>query len=102
VNYKQHREKWRGHPIHFDRQQKEWLFSENRQLVKDDPQRECGYCGISNTPEGHDGCLGTLPGVMNACCGHGSDDEAYVQFDTGKILRGSNAVQAFKTLRRGI
>lgn len=42
----------------------------------------CGHCGLDATPEGHDGCLGTLPGdVMNACCGHGNNDSAYIQFN---------------------
>ncbi len=39
----------------------------------------CGKCGQKDTPEGHDACLGTIPGVMNACCGHGNDGEAYIQ-----------------------
>lgn len=44
-------------------------------------RRDCGFCGKADTPEGHDGCLGTLKGdVMNACCGHGDDRCAYVQF----------------------
>lgn len=44
----------------------------------------CGHCGLSRTPEGHDGCIGTLPGVTNACCGHGGTAEgAYVQFSFG-------------------
>lgn len=41
----------------------------------------CGHCGIKRTSDGHDGCIGTLSGVMNACCGHGEDRMAYVQFD---------------------
>lgn len=41
----------------------------------------CGHCGIKRTPEGHDGCIGTLPNVMNACCGHGETRHAYVQFN---------------------
>jgi len=42
---------------------------------------ECGHCGKPNTSEGHDGCIGTLPGnVKNACCGHGVESSAYVQF----------------------
>ena len=45
-----------------------------------------------NTKEGHDGCLGTLPGIMNACCGHGDIDEAYVQFDKENRIAGSAAV----------
>lgn len=41
----------------------------------------CGHCGLKRTPEGYDGCLGTIPGVMNACCGHGDENIAYVQFN---------------------
>jgi hypothetical protein len=41
----------------------------------------CGKCSIYNTPEGHDACLGTLPNAMNACCGHGNNDDAYIQFN---------------------
>ena len=40
----------------------------------------CNYCGLPNTKEGHDGCIGTLKNVMNACCGHGHTRAAYVQF----------------------
>lgn len=79
-------DKWRGHKIHLDDRLEEWLYSEDGQPVKDSPQRPCGYCGLANTPEGHDGCLGTLPDVMNACCGHGSDDEAYIQFEGGCVM----------------
>ena len=41
----------------------------------------CAHCGLQRTKEGHDGCIGTLEGVMNACCGHGQDSSSYVQFD---------------------
>lgn len=53
----------------------------------------CGYCGIKRTPEGHDGCIGTLEGVMNACCGHGEDKTAYVQFPSGECIRGREALK---------
>lgn len=59
-------------------------------------QRPCGYCGLSNTIEGHDGCLGTLEGVVNACCGHGCVDDAYVQFCTGEVLRKGMAARFFE------
>lgn len=41
----------------------------------------CNHCGLDRTPDGHDGCIGHLEGVMNACCGHGDTPCAYVQFD---------------------
>lgn len=49
---------------------------------RNDLNDSCLHCGLQVTPEGHDGCIGTLGnGVMNACCGHGSIDMAYIQFD---------------------
>lgn len=45
----------------------------------------CAKCHRLPTAEGHDGCLGTLPGVWNACCGHGNPREAYVQFRPGPV-----------------
>ena len=47
----------------------------------------CGLCGQLRTPEGHDACLGTLPGVQAACCGHGKG-EGYVMLETGHTIRG--------------
>lgn len=53
----------------------------------------CGFCGKHNTPEGHDACLGTIPGAINACCGHGVVRDAYIQFDNGTCIRGEGARQ---------
>lgn len=45
----------------------------------------CSYCNHRPDSQDDDFCLGHLPGpVMNACCGHGNDARAYVQFDHGK------------------
>lgn len=54
----------------------------------------CAKCGKQPTKEGHDGCIGTLPDrqVMNACCGHGLDSIAYVQFWTSRKLMGQEAI----------
>lgn len=35
-----------------------------------------------------DPCLGELPGVEGACCGHGVRSKAYVQFEDGLTFRG--------------
>jgi hypothetical protein len=37
----------------------------------------CTLCHLPPTPEGHDPCLGTLPGVTSAFCGHGGVVEGY-------------------------
>ena len=38
----------------------------------------CNHCQMKRTENGHDPCIGELSGVMNACCGHGETDMAYV------------------------
>lgn len=79
----------------------EWVFCDTKESTADTwKERPCGHCGLYNTPEGHDGCLGTLPNVMNACCGHGGKHEgAYVQFDNGVIVRHKNAERAIADYR---
>ena len=67
---------FRGHAIH--ETDAGWVFSDSNGAVTD--KCDCGYCGIANTTEGHDGCFGRLPFVMNACCGHGESRMAYLQF----------------------
>lgn len=63
--------------------------------------RGCGHCGLADTPEGHDGCLGEIPGVLNACCGHGIEADAYVQTEDNLHLRGRLAVEwMIERLRR--
>jgi hypothetical protein len=53
----------------------------------------CGHCGLKRTPEGHDGCIGTLKNVMNACCGHGENEVAYVQFWNNERIAGEEALK---------
>jgi len=50
----------------------------------------CEHCHLSRTAEGHDGCVGTLEGVRNACCGHGETDAAYVQFSHSEYSNDPN------------
>lgn len=77
----------RGHPTYFDGDQ--WRYEDTGEPTLGNwKTRPCGKCGEHPTPEGHDPCLGTLPGVMNACCGHGDREEAYITFDDGTVVRG--------------
>ncbi|KKM03778.1 hypothetical protein LCGC14_1770980 [marine sediment metagenome] len=83
--------KYRGHYIELF--QGEWVYSDTKESVKVSYlARNCGICDKPYTDEGHDACLGTLKFVMNACCGHGNINEAYVQFLDGSCVRGKNAV----------
>jgi len=86
----------RGHPIFFNKG--EWFYADSGAPTAGN-ERKCGHCGKENSKEGHDGCLGTLPGVMNACCGHGVIDEAYIQLSPEKCLRGEEAINEINRLR---
>lgn len=90
----------RGHAIELE--DGEYVFSDTKEPTATTwKSRPCGYCGKYNTAEGHDGCLGTLPGVMNACCGHGYSDP-YVQLMDGFCVRGdkaSNLINFLKDVR---
>lgn len=81
--------KLRGHFIVFVNGQ--WLYADNKEPTVGN-ERPCGHCGKENTREDHDGCLGVLPEVMNACCGHGNTDEAYVRFDKNERISGCDAI----------
>ena len=34
-------------------------------------ERPCVKCGKMPTKEGYDACIGYIPGIKSACCGHG-------------------------------
>lgn len=60
----------------------------------------CIECKKGPTKEGHDGCLGTLPGpIMNACCGHGDVGCAYIQYRGGKRIAGAEAITEQERLK---
>ena len=88
------RSTWRGHEIVWVGEQ--WRFADTMESTVDTwTHRPCGFCGQFATPDGHDGCLGTLSGgVVNACCGHGEPQLAYVQFDDGILISGQAAAVA--------
>jgi len=90
---------FRGHVIEFI--DNEWVYRDTKKSTAETyKERECGHCGLHYTEEGHDGCLGTLKGIMNACCGHGQDEDAYVQFMDGSGVRGEDAVTMLNILKK--
>jgi len=93
------RDTWRGHRI-VESEDGVWLYDDTRRPVCAEPCRPCGHCGLANTPEGHDGCLGTLPDVKNACCGHGEESAAYVQFEGGRRISGRAALEWARAVTR--
>lgn len=77
------------------------VFSDTGKLVSETyTDRPCGYCGVNKTLDGHDYCIRDLPGVMNACCGHGSINEAYIQFNNGDRISGENVFNWLQTTNK--
>jgi transcriptional regulator with XRE-family HTH domain len=66
----------RGHLCYFNQHNQQWYYMDN-DLPFDDT-RPCPKCNKLPTPEGHDACLGHIPGVSSACCGHGREDGAII------------------------
>jgi hypothetical protein len=59
----------------------------------------CAQCHKHPTKEGHDGYLGILPDlIMNACCGHGEERMAYIQFWDGTRIAGRTAIEEQRRL----
>ena len=89
---------FRGYKILLD--ENGYKFEDTGELVAETwEDRPCGHCNLYNTAEGHDGCLGTIPGALNACCGHGNADEAYIQFPD-EDLRGEKALEYVANLTK--
>jgi len=74
----------------------DWFYMDTGENIKSVSQRKCPNCGEYATKEGHDFCIANLPNVKNACCGHGNIDEAYIEFNNGKIVRGKKCKKFFK------
>lgn len=86
---------FRGHPIVWDGAQ--WVYEDTRTPAGFGKEvRPCRKCGLvfEGSNEGDpDPCLGNLPGVDNACCGHGVPDQSYIRFTSGVVVRGFPAVE---------
>lgn len=65
--------------------------------------RPCRRCGqkIPGSDYGKaDPCLGRLPGVDNACCGHGDPAAAYIRFTNGVTVRGFTWIDRYMVGRK--
>lgn len=60
----------RGNPVCYNFTTNKWEYGDGV-AFEDEPDRPCIRCGKKPTKEGHDACLGHIPGVKSACCGHG-------------------------------
>ena len=80
-------------------------------MIKD--CKECGAKANIDAAIGYfdppDPCIGFLPGVYNACCGHGDPDYAYITFGRDKFetephpyIRGPEALRLMRLMREDL
>lgn len=83
---------FRGHKIVYDTKANEWFYDDTGEPAGFNHKlRPCKKCGkeFQGSNEGDpDPCLGNLPGVDNACCGHGEESMSYIRFTNGIIVKG--------------
>jgi len=90
-----------GYETRFDEDSEEWVYADDLSSISN--ERPCQRCGMLSTIDGHDACLANLPGVINACCGHGvldKDNYPYVMFVDKTTLRGEEAKKWIKENNR--
>jgi hypothetical protein len=63
----------RGHAIAWDKTLGRWVFLDTLEpTIETHAARPCACCGLHATSEGHDACLGTLPGSQMPAVGMGT------------------------------
>ncbi len=85
----------RGHQIYCD-DRDVWRYVDSNEPTVG-AERSCGVCLEPTGPSGHDPCIGEVPGAINACCGHGEEQEAYVEYPDGVRVSGMDAIRVFQT-----
>ena len=85
------RSHFRGHPTIWA-EEGFWVYADTRERAGFEgeirPCKKCNELFEGSNIGKPDPCLGNLPGVDNACCGHGFQERAYVRFTNGVVLTG--------------
>lgn len=76
-----------GHEAEYNWDKNMWVYSDTKEPVT--KARHCKCCGKLPTKEDYDGCIGELPGVKHACCGHGVENP-YVILNSGEEIKFKN------------
>jgi len=68
-----------------------WLYKEDNTPIS--IKKPCPKCNEFKLDNGNDPCLGDLPGVVGACCGHGrKEQQGYILFENGVRIILNNAL----------
>ena len=80
----------RGHEV--KRVGNEWRYTDTGERAgfgySVRPCKRCGRDFEGSNVGDADPCLGELPGVDNACCGHGDPSMSYIRFTNGVVVKG--------------
>jgi hypothetical protein len=80
-----------------------WYWADDKTPIGDS-WRSCPHCKkdpAADCEDPPDPCLGWLPGVKFACCGHGYTNRAYVLLEgESNYRRGKDALMIIERLRR--
>ena len=63
----------RGHEVYYDFAEGTWRYFDDDEKCYSDNERHCPRCERPAGPLSCDACLGLIPGVKSACCGHGGE-----------------------------
>lgn len=83
----------RGHPITYTKNG--WVYDDTQEPITDN-ERPCIKCRHLPTKEGHDHCLGYIPELRSACCGHGKEP-SYIVLENGLHLNSRFNFHELKT-----
>jgi len=73
-----------GNPIYYDEAAEIFRYASDDEPINWNNHRPCPKCGKRPFDTGEDACMGYLPGVVSACCGHGG--EGYIEFENGVTI----------------
>ena len=66
-----------------------WVYADNEEKSNNFNPRPCIRCGEGGEI---DHCLGRLPGITAACCGHGTGS-GYLAFENGTVIRFGDIIE---------
>lgn len=73
-----------------------WRYADNGVLLSEQLRTMCGWCKLDAPIGAPDPCLGMLPGVTHACCGHGIKKDSYIAFQDGTVIREIGVIEQRK------
>ena len=76
--------KMNGNLIYYDEAAEIFRYASDDEPINWNNHRPCPKCGKRPLDTSEDACLGHLPGVVQACCGHGG--EGYIEFENGVTI----------------